>query len=78
MSNLSYCRYENTLRDLQDCQNALRSDEYDVEELSASEFNAMTRLIELCGEIYHEFEVYPTCVPDEDYDSSDMRAWNPE
>jgi len=66
MSNMSYCRYENTLNDLRDCQTALQSDEYDVEKLSASEFNAMTRLIELCGEIYHEFESYPTCVPEED------------
>lgn len=51
MSNLSYCRFENTLRDLQDCLDTMYSNEFDTEALSAREFNAMIRLIYLCHEI---------------------------
>jgi hypothetical protein len=63
---MSYCRFENTLRDLRDCQSALEESGSDeLEEFSPIEFNSMTRLIELCGEIYHQFEPFPTCVPEE-------------
>ena len=29
MGNMSYCRFENTARDLRDCVNAIRRGEYD-------------------------------------------------
>jgi len=68
MPNMSYCRFENTLRDLRDCYEFLHnSNSEDFEEMSATEFNAMVRLVDLCGEIYHEIEPFPTCVPEEDY-----------
>jgi hypothetical protein len=66
MSNLSYCRFENTLRDLQDCYEFLyNSNSEDFEAMSASEFNAMVRLVNLCNEIYCEIKSFPTRVPEE-------------
>lgn len=51
MSNMSYCRFENTLSDLRDCQAYL----FD-EDLSKSEEQCRKRLIEVCKEIAAEFE----------------------
>jgi hypothetical protein len=66
MSNLSYCRFENTLQDLQDCYEFLHnSNSEDFEKLSIREFNSMVRLRDLCEEIANEFEPFPTCVPEE-------------
>ena len=45
MSNMSYCRFENTVRDLEDCV------EHMQDEVSESEEIARKRLIELCIEI---------------------------
>ena len=44
MANMSYCRFENTLADLQDCEQALAENE----NLSPMEARAMVRLITLC------------------------------
>ena len=46
MSNLSYCRFENTLADLRDCESALGETG-----LSRSEQQARDDLIELCADI---------------------------
>ena len=46
MSNMGYCRFENTLHDLQDCQ-AHIEDSLNSE----SEISARKRLIEICAEI---------------------------
>jgi len=57
MSNMSYCRFRNTLHDLQDCLDNIvpnmPPDEDDgcQEELSPEEAEARTQLIELCGQI---------------------------
>jgi len=48
MANMSYCRFENTLRDLQDCRDAM---EHPSDEASESEALARRLLIELCKEI---------------------------
>ena len=48
MSNMSYCRFENTLADLQDCADNLRN------KLSSSEAKARQRLVLLCGTILEE------------------------
>lgn len=46
MSNMSYCRFENTVRDLEDCAEHL------LDDLSSdTEVLARERLIELCGQI---------------------------
>ena len=47
---MSYCRFENTLRDLRDCYNNM-----DSNDLSESEFNARKQMIELCWDIYQEY-----------------------
>jgi len=46
MSNMSYCRFENALRDLRDCDNALWD-----EDLSDAEVKARSKLIKLCRKI---------------------------
>jgi len=50
MANMSYSRFENTLRDLRDCYSNMDSDD-----LSESEFNARKQMIELCWDIYQEY-----------------------
>jgi len=55
VGNMSYCRFENTLRDLRDCWEAL-GEMPDTKELSPSEKEAMKTLILLCGDIYGDFE----------------------
>jgi hypothetical protein len=49
MSNMSYCRFRNTLGDLGDCAEGL--DMGDCEDLCEEESRAKTRLIELCQRI---------------------------
>jgi len=48
--NMSYCRFENTLRDLRDCYNNM-----DSNDLSKSEFYERRHLIELCMSIACEY-----------------------
>ena len=52
MSNMSYCRFRNTLSDLRDCYDALRNEE----ELNEEEERAKQRLIKLCRSIAADFE----------------------
>ncbi len=53
MSNMGYCRFQNTLRDLNDCTYHFIDDN-----LSNEEENARKLLIELCKSIVLEFEDY--------------------
>ena len=46
MSNMTYCRFQNTLLDLRDCKGYLFDDD-----LSEDEKHAREQLIELCEEI---------------------------
>ena len=50
MANMSYCRFENTLRDLRDCYSNMDSDD-----LSQSEFYMRRHMIELCMSIACEY-----------------------
>lgn len=52
MSNMSYCRFQNTLHDLRDCEGALENEEA----LSDDEARAAQHLIEACQRIV---EMYP-------------------
>jgi hypothetical protein len=54
MGNMSYCRFENTYRDLQDCYDALS--ETDLDDLSDTERKYAKRLIKLCDDIASEFK----------------------
>jgi len=49
--NMSYCRFHNTLQDLQDCNDHLWDND-----LSEEEARERTRLIKLCKEIAADFE----------------------
>ena len=51
MSNMSYCRFWNTLNDLSDC-----SDHISDNDLSLEEERAREALIELCYSIIEEWE----------------------
>ena len=50
MSNMSYCRFQNTLPDLRDCYEHI----FDSD-LSQDEERARKRLIKLCKEIAEDF-----------------------
>ena len=51
MGNMSYCRFENTLKDLRDCKEALGNIYVGVAEMCSYEKNALPKLIELCKSI---------------------------
>lgn len=55
MANMSYCRFENTHSDLQDCETALYNIE-SLDELSESEKKYAERLIKMCRNIADNFE----------------------
>ena len=49
MPNMSYCRFENTVHDMQDCINAI--EDGDTSELSSSEIRALEEFLDLAREI---------------------------
>ena len=51
MGNMSYCRFQNTEGDLQDCYDNME----EIEGLSKGELAARNRLIELCCNIAKQF-----------------------
>ena len=51
MPNMSYCRFENTYRDLLDCLDNMN------EQLSESEAGYRERLVDICKEIVNEYEL---------------------
>ena len=52
MSNMSYCRFNNTVNDLEDCRDALDSGEISSQE----EKKKAKRLIEICKEIADNYD----------------------
>lgn len=55
MGNMSYCRFQNTLRDLRDCLDALCDIDGNLSELSKEEARAADNLILVCQEIASNF-----------------------
>lgn len=55
MSNMSYCKFQNTLPDLRDCADALFDRGGDLSDLSEEEQHAARALIRLCCEIAEDF-----------------------
>jgi hypothetical protein len=54
MSNMSYCRFGNTLEDLIDCRDTMRGDdEYyqSRDDISDEEYSNMEQLVEICRNI---------------------------
>lgn len=61
MANMSYCRFENTVDDMEDCINAL--DDYDwylneiiINASSDQEASAIERFVELCKTVANAFK----------------------
>ena len=63
MTNMSYCRFQNTIADLRDCQDALDEGVLDDKGFSPDERKAALRLIRICKEIADAFD---GMVPDAD------------
>ncbi len=55
MSNMSHCRFRNTLSDLRDCRDALSEINDPEKELSKEEAAAAKRLFALCREIADDY-----------------------
>lgn len=51
MANMTYCRFRNTLKDLQDCYDAISNDD----DLSEEEEKARNKIIELCKDMVEAF-----------------------
>lgn len=61
MSNMSYCRFENTSSDIQDCIDALEEADWDLEEViknASSEYEkrGIKRFVRLCKEVAEVYE----------------------
>ncbi len=54
MSNMSYCRFENTANDLQDCIYAIQDNE--INEMSEYEIRGAISLIELAKDLITNYE----------------------
>jgi hypothetical protein len=63
MANMSYCRFENTVDDLSDCQSVLR--EIGLEGLSKTELDCAKQLISLCIDIAETNSDLLDCSSDE-------------
>ncbi len=55
MANMSYCRFENTSGDLQDCLEALQEDKL-TKDSSRSEIRAAEDIYEIAREYIREYE----------------------
>ena len=64
MSNMSYCRFQNTNMDLSDCAEAINNEE--IINLSQAEQRAFLDLIAKCKEIAEQFE---------DFDEYELKEW---
>ena len=56
MANMSYCRFRNTLGDLQDCVCALTETDFTIEPLSYEEMRAAKAMLQVCQEYIDTFE----------------------
>ena len=50
MGNMSYCRFQNTLTDLRECEESI------TEELSTEEHKARTKLVKVCRQIVDAYD----------------------
>ena len=56
MANMSYCRMENTAVDLRDCIDAIENGEYTPGEMSRSELQGLSEIIELAEYLTQDLE----------------------
>ena len=50
MANMSYCRFENTSKDLRDCLDAIENEE--IDDLSSYEKDGLESLLDYCEAIF--------------------------
>jgi len=62
MANMSYCRFENTAKDLQDCVNAIRRGE--IHELNNYELNGLENILDLAEEIVEDKDFIKEIIED--------------
>jgi hypothetical protein len=65
MANMSYCRFENTFRDLEDCSINLNNVS------SESEKRYREKLVELCKEIVEEYEFVKLNEDEDEWDDEE-------
>ena len=70
MGNMSYCRFENTARDLRDCLQAIENGELD--DLSSYERDGLEQLLSDCEEMFHMKEEIEEAI-DEDGEAKQNR-----
>jgi len=68
MGNMSYCRFENTARDLKDCVEALENGE--TQELSNREIEGLEDLLRSCESIFQMKEDIESII--ESWEESDV------
>lgn len=68
MANMSYCRFENTYRDLLDCLNNMNN------KLSEREAGYKERLVDVCREIIDEYELNKMSEMDDDDEDEDSNT----
>jgi len=57
MPNMSYCKFENTLEDLDECRGEMtHCDSIEDMDLSPSELSSLQRMVECCSEIIEMYE----------------------
>ena len=66
MSNMSYCRFENTARDLRDCVQAIENGEH-TDDLSSYERDGLEELLSYCEEMFHMKEEIEDSLKEESY-----------
>lgn len=69
MSNMAYCRFHNTVNDLEDCKEALENENIS----STSEKKSAKALIQLCREIADSFDddYVDSIITDDDYEEEE-------
>tara|TARA_R110002020_G_scaffold300688_1_gene516222 strand:- start:200 stop:415 length:216 start_codon:yes stop_codon:yes gene_type:complete len=68
MGNMSYCRFENTARDLKDCVDAIENGE--TQELSNREIEGLEDLLRSCESIFQMKEDIESII--ESWEESDV------
>lgn len=72
MSNMSYCRFRNTLRDLQDCADAISLGQWS--DTSGEEKDAFVELLDLCKHIAQWYDENESEVADWVYGDNDNKG----
>ena len=62
MANMSYCRFENTYKDLLDCYNNMNNI------TSEREHDYMQRLVDVCRDIIDEYELVKMSEEDDEWE----------